>query len=88
MVRGSTLLAVWAALPPRPTPLRELAEAVQMERNTVRDALVLLIRLGLAVRIEHSAEPSAKKGGWIRIEYQAIANKSIAIETMAIEGKE
>ena len=86
MVSGSTLLRVWRALPPQPTPLRDLAESTGMEKNTVRDALVLLIALGLAKRNDH--EPTrSERGGWIRVEYQAIAVKTIAFDSKAIESK-
>lgn len=94
MPLSSTILAVWNALPEHPTPLRDLAEAVKMEKNTVRDCLNLLIHLGLARRIEHeAAKASDHRGGWVRVEYQAIAAKTTAIDmntidTIAIESKE
>jgi predicted transcriptional regulator len=89
MVRSSTILAVWNALPEHPTPLRDLAEAVKMEKNTVRDCLNLLIHLGLAKKINHEeARASDHRGGWVRVEYRAIAAKTTVIDTTAIESKE
>jgi len=84
MVSGSTLLRVWKALPQKPTPLRDLAESADLEKNTVRDALSVLIQLGLAKKDEHKPIRS-EKGGWVRVEYQAIAIKTITIDSKVIE---
>jgi len=83
MVLDSTLLTVQRALSQDPTPLGDIAAKVEMEKNTVRNALNLLIRLGLAEKIEHEPQASRKKGGWVRVEYRAIVITSIAIENEA-----
>jgi predicted transcriptional regulator len=94
MARSSTILAVWNALPEHPIPLRDLADAAKLEKNTVRDCLTLLIHLGLAERIHHEkAIASDRKGGWVRVEYRAIAAKTTVIDmntidTTTIESKE
>jgi predicted transcriptional regulator len=78
MVRDSTLLAVRDALSTSPRPLRDIAETVQMEKNTVRNALKLLIRLGLAERIDHEEpQESSRKCGWVRVEYRLIHHESV-----------
>jgi len=72
MVLGSTLLAVRDALNSMgQASLPDIAKTVDMERNTVRETLTLLVRLGLAERIEHSPTASRKKNGWISVEYRA-----------------
>ena len=84
MVFGSTLLAVHGALSPEPQPLRDIAEVAGMQDNTVRECLLVLIQLGLAEKIEHSPpKRSAHKGGWVRVEYRAIAVIPIAIKNEA-----
>jgi predicted transcriptional regulator len=85
MVLDSTLLAVKTDLSPDYISLPDLAEKVGMERETVRSALNLLIRLGLAEKIEHEQPRKSAKGGWVRVEYRSIANDLIANETTAIE---
>jgi len=83
-VLDSTLLAVRHVLLPYPQPLRDIAEAINMEKNTVRDALNLLIRLGLAEKIEHEPRESDKKGGWVTVEYRLITTETKVIETKVI----
>jgi len=85
MVLDSTLLAVRDVLLPCPMPLREIAEAINMEKNTVRDALNLLIRLGLAEKIEHEPRESDKKGGWVTVEYRLITVETKVIDSITIE---
>ena len=81
MVLGSTILAVRDALASMgQASLSDIAAKVDMERNTVRETLNLLVHLGIVERIEHGPTASRKKNGWITVEYKAIAAKTIAIE--------
>lgn len=84
MVFGSTLLAVQGALTSQPKSLRDIAEAVGMKDNTVRECLLVLIRQGLVEKIEHNPpKKSVHKGGWVRVEYRAIALTPIASKNEA-----
>ncbi len=83
MVLDSTLLAVNAALSSEIRPLPEIADEVKLEKGTVRNALNLLIRLGIAEKVEHEPQASRKKGGWVTVGYRSIAIQSIAIKNEA-----
>jgi predicted transcriptional regulator len=81
MVLGSTILAVRDALDTMgQASLPDIAAKVNMERNTVRATLNLLVRLGLAEKIRHSPIRSRKKNGWVTVEYKMIASKTEVIE--------
>ena len=87
MATGKILKKAYAAFVR--TKSYSVAEAVKMEKNTVRECLNLLIHLGLAKKINHEeARASDHRGGWVRVEYQAIAAKTTVIDTTAIESKE
>lgn len=85
MVVGSTIIAVRKAhLELGQTYLTVIADRVQMERNTVREALAVLEVLGLSEKVEHDPAPSKKKNGWVTVEYRPVLLQSKAASSAAI----
>jgi len=86
MSLGSTILAVRAAhLALGQTDLSRLAQKVDMRENTVRNALAILMGLGLAEKIRHTPPIPGKKGGWIQVEWKPVVIDIKPIDRTAID---